>query len=104
MPHYPPAAENVVRTQYEAPAAGATVNANAGTEVLFLNPAGTLATLTVALPPSPVEGQDFTLATSQVITTLTLTGSIVGTLTTLALGGFARFVYSSAAAKWFRCG
>lgn len=95
---------NIVVTQYEAPVAGATVNANAGTEVLFLNPAGTLATLTVVLPVTPVEGQDFTLATSQIITTLTITGAIVGTLTTLALGGFARFVYSAAAAKWFRCG
>lgn len=95
---------NIVRTQYVAPTAGATVNANAGTEVLFLDPAGTLATLTVALPLNPVEGQDFTVSSSQIVTALTFTGTIVGTLTTLALGGFARFVYSATAAKWFRCG
>lgn len=95
---------NVVATQYETPATGATVNASAGTEVLFLDPAGTLATLTVVLPPSPVGGQDFTIGSSQIVTTLTLTGTIVGTLTTLAMGGFARFVYSNQAAKWFRCG
>lgn len=95
---------NVLATQYAVPTTGQTVTANAGTRVLFIDPAGTLVALTVVLPAGPVEGQDFLVASSQSITTLTITGTIVGTLTTLALGGFARFVYSATASKWFRAG
>lgn len=95
---------NTITTQYAAPTTGQTVTANAGVRILFINPAGTLATLTVVLPASPVEGQDFIVCASQILTALTITGTIVGTLTTLALGGFARFVYSTDAAKWFRAG
>lgn len=97
-------ATNLRRVQYAAPTTGQTVTALASTDVLQIDPAGTLATLTVVLPASPVDGQDFTVCTSQIITTLTVTGSIVGTLTTMALGGFARFSYSATAAKWMRAG
>jgi hypothetical protein len=94
----------VQSVQYAAPSTGATVTANAGVHVLHLDPAGTLAALSVVLPASPANGQDFVISTSQTITALTITGTIVGTLTTLALGGFARFNYSSSAAKWLRAG
>ena len=90
--------------QYSVPTTGGTVTAGSNTRVMLLNPAGTLATLTVVLPASPVDGQDFIVSTSQILTALTITGTIVGTLTTLALGGFARFVYSADSSKWFRCG
>lgn len=95
---------NVLITQYATPTTGSTVNANAGVEALMLNPAGTLATLTVALPVSPVDGQSFSISTTQIITALTITGTIVGTLTTLSLGGYAWFLYSATAAKWMRAG
>lgn len=94
---------NLRSIQYAAPTTGQTVTAD-GSNVLLLNPAGTLVALTVTLPANPSDGQDFVVATSQIITTLTITGTIIGTLTTLALGGFARFVYSATAAKWFRAG
>lgn len=90
--------------QYAAPTTGQTVTAGAGVDRLLIDPAGTLLALTVVLPASPSDGQSFTIATSQAITTLTITGSIVGTLATLALGGYARFIYSATAAKWLRAG
>jgi hypothetical protein len=86
--------------QYAAPTTGTTVTAG-NVEALIINPAGTLAALTVALPANPIDGQAFSMTTSQILTALTITGTIVGTLTTLALGGAARWVYSATAAKWF---
>lgn len=94
---------NVKSVQYAAPTAGQTVTCD-GSSVVFIDPAGTLATLTVALPAAPVNGQEVNLCASQIITALTVTGTIIGTLTTLAVAGFARFVYSSTAVKWFRAG
>lgn len=95
-----PAARSI---QYAVPTTGQTVTGD-GSAVICINPAGTLAALTVVLPASPFDGQECTIATSQILTSLTITGTIVGTLTTLALGGFARFVYSAQASKWFRAG
>lgn len=97
---------NRTSVQRYVPLTGATLTvARAKDAVLLIDPAGTLATLTVALPTTYLEnGDTVTIATSQIITALTLTGTIVGTLTTLALGGFAKFQYSLPAAKWFRVG
>lgn len=87
------------------PTAGATVNmGNGQNSILLLDPAGTLATLTVVLPVNPSDGDRATISTSQILTALTITGTIVGTLTTLALSGFASFKYNQASAKWFRVG
>lgn len=44
-------------TVYNAPLTGATVSPAAGTRNLIINPAGTILALTVALPPSPEDGQ-----------------------------------------------
>ena len=63
-----------------------------------------LATLTIVLPSSPVDGDEVIISTSQTLTALTITGTIVGTLTTLNAAGFARFFYSADSSKWFRVG
>jgi hypothetical protein len=96
----------VPATQYVTPSTGGTVNVDAtGNVILLLNPSGTLATLTVNFPSNPTDGDIVTIATSQIITALTVgNGTIIGTLTTLILGGFARFIYNSTANKWFRIG
>ena len=90
-------------TQYVVPTTGTTITAD-GSSVLLLDPAGTLLALTVTMPATPIDKQRFTVSTSQVITGLTITGTIVGTLTTMALGGFACFQWNATAAKWFRVG
>lgn len=91
--------------QYATPTTGSTVTVVTGTTALLLNPAGTLVALTVALPSSPVDGQSITIATSQILSALTVSGgTLVGTLTTMALGGFARLVYGATAGVWFRAG
>lgn len=79
---------------------------NENSDALLINPAGTLATLTVVLPSGSgmVDGKEISIASSQIVTALTVTGTIVGTLTALAVGGFARFAYSVTSSKWFRTG
>lgn len=64
------------------------------------------ATLAVNLPPSDlVDGQNITIATRSAITVLTLGGgTIYGAPSSLDAGGFASFIYSAAAAAWFRKG
>lgn len=89
--------------QYAQPTTGQSVTIADTTDTLMLDPAGTLATLTVVLPTG-AQGKRVTISSSQILTALTITGTIVGTLTTLALGGFAQFTYSSSASKWFRTG
>lgn len=91
--------------QTAAPTTGQTVTVSAGISAIHINPAGTLAALTITLPSNPVNGQHLIIGTSQILTSLTINGgTIVGTLSTLALGGFAYFIYNSSATKWFRCG
>lgn len=65
---------------YNAPLTGATITTAANTRYLILNPAGTISTLTVVMPPSPVDGQLFNLCTTQIVTSLTLSA---GTGTTI---------------------
>lgn len=93
-------AQNV---QYAAPTTGTSVTILAPTDVLLLDPAGTLLALTVVLPTG-ADGKKIKIGSSQAITTLTVTGTIVGTLAGMALAGFAEFIYSGAASKWFRTG
>ena len=92
--------------QYYVPTTGVSIQITRAKEaIVLLNPAGTLATLTLVLPTSGVENGDTVLiSTSQILTALTITGTIVGTLTALALGGFAKFQYSASGLKWFRVG
>lgn len=92
--------------QYATPTAGQTVTVNSGGHVrLIVNPAGTLATLTIALPSDAQDGDLVELSTSQIVTALTISGgTIIGTITTLAVAGFGRFIYSGTASKWFRLG
>lgn len=90
--------------QYVTPSAGATVAVNAGMGTLVID-TGLLATLTVALPAGPIDGQRVSIASGGGVTLLTVNGGTInGLITTLAANGFARYIYSTAAAKWFRSG
>lgn len=95
--------------QYAAPAAASTVALAASLEDIYAvcDPAGTLATLTITLPVASHTGQKVRIASSQIITTLTLNsaaGSISGGATTLAASGFAEYVWVATQNKWYRCG
>jgi hypothetical protein len=61
--------------QYAQPASGGSITINNGVELLIIDPASTLATLTVTMPAAPLDGQRVALQSSQTIpaaaTTLT---------------------------------
>jgi len=86
---------------YSAPTAGQTVALSATTSNNIINPAGTLATLTVTLPISPVDGQVCRVLFTQTITTLTLTGCTPA-ITTVNAGTTLTFRYRVASSTWFR--
>lgn len=90
--------------QYATPAAGGTVAVALGVGALVID-TGLLATLTVTLPPAPIDGQRVSIASSGGVTVLTVNGGTInGLITALSANGFARYTYSSQAAKWFRNG
>lgn len=90
--------------QYVTPTTGSTVTVNStGFIKLKINPAGTLLALTIALPGSPTDGDVVNVSSTQAITTLTMSGgTIVGPLTTMAIGSFAEYEYVSDSSSWFR--
>lgn len=95
-----------INTSYSTPASAATLTVPTGRNVVMaINPAATIASLTVNLPAAPMDGDRVTLSSTQIITTLTVgVGTIVGTLAALGLAGFATFQYNATAGVWFRVG
>lgn len=91
--------------QRVVPTTGQTITpANAmGDIILVLEPAGTLATLTVNTPSTPVDGQRFSVMSTQIITALTLAvGTVIGGLASFAANGFMTLVYNASQTKWYR--
>lgn len=88
------------------PTTGTTVTASANKPGLLLTPAGTLATLTVKLPSSPLDGQQYWVETSQIVTAITwqdaggTAGNVIGGPAMLAIGG-VRFHYNSGGSLWY---
>lgn len=97
--------------QYAAPSSGNSITINDGTQMLVLDPAATLATLTVTMPAHPSDGQRVGLSSTQAVTTLTLNANAgqsfaanagLGTLTAGSAG--ASWLYRAATATWYRGG
>lgn len=87
-----------------APTDGATVTADAGERVRQLVPAGTLATLTVEMPPDPEDGQPYELRTSQAITALTVTSAdaiVAGAPAGMAANSSIRGLYVAGDDTWY---
>ncbi len=85
-----------------------TVVMGAGTQRLIINPAGTLAVLTVTLPSSPVNGQLAAISFTQAITSLTINApggaTVVAPLTAAAIDTSIRFIYQASSTSWFPAG
>lgn len=92
---------------YNVPVTGFTITMTVLQSALSLNPAGTLATGTIVLPPTATDGKYVTLFSSQTITALTLSTSngaaITNPVTTLAANGpVVGYIYSLSANAWRR--
>jgi hypothetical protein len=91
---------------YNVPLTGATISLAVVKSALSLNPAGTIAALTVNLPPTTFDGKIVSIFTTQTITALTLAttnGATINTpVTTLAANATVAYVYDLATTTWYR--
>lgn len=91
---------------YQQPATGATLTAPAYLGAYVIDPAGTLATLSVVTPPSANDGQVFEISTSQAITALSVSPAAGQTVNggnlLLAANGGCGWRYRAANDTWYR--
>jgi len=89
----------------EVPLTGFSITLD-NNSVLVLEPAGTLATGTVLLPASPLDGQRIRIISTQTQTALTITAAtgdtVVGTATALVALTPVEFSYKLSSRKWYR--
>lgn len=100
--------------QYVAPLTGASVTVNAATRNLIIDPAGTIAALTVTTPAASalIDGQAFGMCSSQVVTALTLTAGSGTTVNnaptamtvpvTTGAASCPEWIYRQANTTWYR--
>lgn len=89
------------------PLTGTTVNIPADAEVVYIEPAGTIAALTVNMLPNPYDGQELNICTTQTVTSLTqavASGTLRGALTAGTANGFGKWKYLAATTTWYRMG
>jgi len=91
---------------YNVPLTGFALTIGASIQYLILDPAGTLATGTITMPASPTDGYRVGIASSKIVTALTLTPNTGQTIpnspTALAAGVGVTFLYRNANATWYR--
>jgi len=92
---------------YNVPLTGFTIVMAAEQSVVSLNPAGTLATGTVTLPPTLYDGKIVSIFSSAAITALTLNTSnsatfVPAVVTTLAANASVSYIYDKANNQWHR--
>ena len=76
----------------------------AGTQVLIIEPAGTLATGTITMPASPADGMTITVESTQQVTALTMSGNggtIVGAAVQLIPNQPLSWVYRLSNTTWY---
>ena len=90
---------------YQVPTTGFSYTFAAGTTVLVMNPAGTLATGTITMPASPVDGMTISIESTQQITALTVQGntgqSLVNGTQTLRPNQPYSWVYRLSNTTWY---
>lgn len=77
----------------------ATIQAN---KTNIINPAGTIAALTVSFPSSPANNDSVQIKFTQAVTAITYSGGTIQSGATSAVAGtYMRFVYDSGSNKWY---
>lgn len=89
--------------QYSVAASGTVTAPDTQQDVQLVHNAAAV-TLTVAFPATPIDGEKFGIAAIQAITTLTLSSAltIIGALTSMAIGGCATYMYNADSNKWVK--
>lgn len=94
----------------QVPLTGFTITIGNAVNVLILDPAGTLAAGTVTMPAAPTDAQEVTVASSQIITALTVQANAGQTIdgglsaVTFAANAFAKWKYAASVTTWYRIG
>lgn len=100
-----PGVVTLTDSNYSTPTTGSTVTMAANQPRAILNPAGTLATLTVSLPPTPVDNQTARVSSTQVITSLTVSApggaSVLALPSDLVTGQSFEAIYRAADTTWY---
>lgn len=90
---------------YQVPTTGFSYTFGSGTNILMMNPAGTLATGTITMPASPVDGMTITISSTRQITALTIQGntgqSLVSPVTFLPANQATTYVYRLSNTTWY---
>ena len=76
----------------------------AGTQVLVINPAGTLATGTITMPAAPSDGMTITFISTKQITALTMAGNgatLVSGVTALNANQSVSYIYRATGTTWY---
>lgn len=86
------------------PADLSTVTIASTTQLVLVDPAGALTSLTITFPSANLRnGQEINLAFSQTVTTVTMNGgTFIGALTTAVAGTFGTWRWNVATSKWWR--
>lgn len=89
--------------QYSVASSGSVTLQDTQQDIQLVHNA-TAVTLTIAFPATPIDGQRVGMAAIQAITTLTLTSAltIIGAITSMAVGGCATYCYNSDSNKWVK--
>lgn len=95
---------------YATPLTGATITMTVDQSAVALNPAGTIAALTIVMPATVVDGKTVTIYSTQTITSLTLSTTnsatfapaAVTTFVTATTQGAIGYVYDKANNQWHR--
>lgn len=92
---------------YNQPTTGQTVTLASGTETAIIDPAGTLAALTVTLPgcTSGYDGSIARFSSTQIVTVLTVnatSGSVADAPTTIGVGGGNGYICRGSNTTWYR--
>ncbi len=90
---------------YQVPTTGFTITIANNITSLNIDPAGTLATGTINLPATPVDGQIIEVATTQTVTALTIAAAgktLNNAPTTLVAGSGFSYRYRLSSTTWYR--
>jgi len=89
---------------YQVLTTGFSYTFAAGTQVLVINPAGTLATGTITMPAAPADGMTITVESTQQVTALTMSGNggtVVGPAVQLIPNQPLSWVYRTSNTSWY---
>ena len=97
----------MITKTYSTATSGTVTLLDTKQDQMCIHNAGSLAaTLTITMPPNPIDGQCVMISSTLGVTALTMSSAItlVGALTVIAAAGYATYIYESTANKWFRVG